>query len=406
MGMTVLRSRILPRWVLDVKMYDPAVGKEVDYFDLCPTTPVVFFNHYWDNDVPNMPRWPRETKPVWLMPNIEMWELNEEHFWRVNAVLCKTKTCYERVTKWYQQEGNPRNTKVFYTKHTSSDQAAYARKLIADSSSVGDNEVKQKDYENVKFLHTVGGSYWKGTRQVLECWLSRSDFPPLDLYVHKWAYDGMFHGQYEARIANANNVRLTTDEVDPLTFGKAVAEASFFLCPSITEGFGHYMNQARASGGVIVTTDLAPMNELVTDEMGVKVKARAITDSKQFLGGKSRNKHALKDVPGMVAQLTGRGLCSTIDKLLKETTVDQRKHMAATARRQYHRDTKFFARKMRELRAIARGDAVAVVSSDDGGDNGQGTTTLPGQTVEPVPTETAEESATRQTYLRVGKFGR
>jgi hypothetical protein len=374
-----LHSRVLPQWVLDVKLFDPALGKEVDYFDLCPTTPVLFFNHYWDNNVPNMKRWPRETKPVWLMPNIEMWEINEQHLWRVNAVLCKTSICQERVTKWYEQEGNPRGTKVFYTKHTSSDQAAFARRLLSDASaSVGDEVVQPKDFTNPRFLHTVGGSYWKGTRQVLECWLSRPDLPPLDLYIHKWAYDGMFHGQYEARLEKATNVKLTTDEVDPLTFGRTVAEASFFLCPSISEGFGHYMNQARASGGVIITTDLQPMNELVTDDMGIRVSARRISDSKQFLGGRSKNKHGLQNMPGMVAHFTGRALCDTVDKLIRDTDAEQRAQMAETARRQYHEDTKFFARAMRELRVLARADvsaAPAVSSGDDGGQGEPETTT-------------------------------
>ncbi|RLN48607.1 hypothetical protein BBJ28_00023155 [Nothophytophthora sp. Chile5] len=343
-----LNSRLLPLWALTIELFDPELGRKVDYFDLCPKTAMLFFQHYWEG-VPNSPRWPKE-KQMYLMPNIEMWELDETHFWRVDVVLCKTRICEDRVTKWYKQEGNPRNSQVVYTKHTSSDQAGYARRVLGD-------QVKPKDFSDVRFIHTVGGSYWKGTRQVLECWLSRPDFPPLDLYVHKWAYDGMFKGRYEQRISNSQ-IKLTTDEVDALTFTKAVAENAYFLCPSQMEGYGHYMNQARASGGVIVTTDMDPMKELLpTDDMGLRVPSKPGSDRNIFLGGSSKKEHGLKGVPGMVAQFTSKDLCGTVDHLLKDYSVDQREAMGVNARRQYHEDTQFFALAMRKLRVLAQRQA-------------------------------------------------
>ncbi|KAF1779575.1 hypothetical protein GQ600_4488 [Phytophthora cactorum] len=256
-----LNTRLLPLWALTKKMHDPKSGRDIDYFDLCPKTPMLFFQHYWK-----------------ISHHVGT---DETHFWRVDAVLCKTRICEERVNKWYEQQGNPHDTKVIYTKHTSSDQASYARRVLGD-------EVKPKNFSDVRFIHTVGGSYWKGTRQVIECWLSRPNFPPLDLYIHNWAYEGMFKGAYNKRIPKSQ-IRLTTDEVDANTFSKAVAESVYFLCPSQMEGYGHYMNQARASGGVIITTDMDPMKELIlNDEMGLKVPSRPRHDRNIFLGGRSK----------------------------------------------------------------------------------------------------------------------
>ncbi|KAE9041862.1 hypothetical protein PR003_g2386 [Phytophthora rubi] len=353
-----LKTRLLPLWALTKEMFDPELGRKVDYFDLCPDTAMLFFQHYWE-DIPSSSRWPKHKK-MYLMPNIEMWELDETHFWRVDGVLCKTRICEERVTKWYEQQGNPRDTKVIYTKHTSSDQASYARRVLGD-------EVKPKNFSDVKFIHTVGGSYWKGTRQVIECWLSRPHFPPLDLYIHKWAYDGMFKGAYEKRIPKSQ-IRLTTDEVDANTFTKAIAESSYFLCPSQMEGYGHYMNQARASGGVIVTTDMDPMKELIeNDDMGLRVKSRPRHDRNIFLGGKSKKGKGLRNVPGMVATFSSRDLCKTVEHLLNDISLDQRREMGEKARRQYHKDTKFFEQAMLDLRVRARRDANAVsqIGDDD-----------------------------------------
>ncbi|KAG7392130.1 hypothetical protein PHYBOEH_006479 [Phytophthora boehmeriae] len=343
-----LHSRLLPLWALTKKIYDPELDRKVDYFDLCPNTPMLFFQHYWE-DIPSSPRWPKEKK-MYLMPNIEMWELDETHFWRVDVVLCKTRICEDRLNRWYEQEGNPRRTKVIYTKHTSSDQASYARRVLGD-------EVKPKDFSDVRFIHTVGGSYWKGTRMVIECWLSRPNFPPLDLYIHQWAYDGMFKGGYEKRIPKSQ-IRLITDEVNARDFDKAIAETSYFLCPSQMEGYGHYMNQARASGGVIITTDMEPMKELIpSDDMGLKVSARFGNDRNMFLGGRSKKPHGLKGVPGMVAIFNARGLCETVEHLLNDFSVDQRREMGANAKRQYHKDTKFFEQAMIDLRVLARQQA-------------------------------------------------
>ncbi|KAH7472458.1 uncharacterized protein KRP23_9451 [Phytophthora ramorum] len=345
-----LNSRLLPLWALQVKMFDSELGRDVDYFDLCPKTPMIFFNHYWD-DVPSMPRWPKD-KAIYLMPNIEMIELTPEFYWKVDAVLCKTQVCYDRVTRWYDQEGNPRNAEVFYTKHTSSDQAQFARKRL------GEDAITAKDFSDVKFLHTPGTSIWKGTRAVLECWTSTAGLPPLDVYIDESAYAYMMPTQFQVKLKFSRSpVNVHLGMIERSEFTKLTAEAAFFMCPSRSEGYGHYINQARASGAVIVTTDAAPMNELIPSrDKGVLVPARFQKDDRMLLGGKYKGDHGLRGVSGLVAAFSSYHLCKSVQEMVKLTTAEQRAAMGAKARTQYHEDTKYFANEMQELRKFARGE--------------------------------------------------
>lgn len=56
----------------------------------------------------------------------------------------------------------------------------------------------------------------------------------------------------------------------------------------------------------------------------------------------------------MCAEFTSESVCDAVEHVLYKTSVAEREAMAANARRQYHLDTKAFARNMRNLRRFAR----------------------------------------------------
>ena len=307
---------------------------------------MLFFNHYWDG-FPGSPDWPAE-KPVYLMPNIEMYELTAEHYWAVDVVLCKTAICARYVRMWYQQEGNPRHTKVLYTRHTTSDIAMLAR------TRLGEDAIKPRNWSDVHFVHTVGISVQKGTEAVLDCWIRRPDFPPLDVYVDEGFYNEKLKNQYENKTRDSQAVTIHLGRASANDFGKLIAESAFFMCPSGMEGYGHYINQARASGGVIVSTNLPPMNELLAPASGVLITVKREAHPEQMLGGQFEGEHGLKGVEGYAAVVKGSGICRAVEKVLAMTPAEREK-MGVRARRQYFVDMKFFATKMKELRGLARG---------------------------------------------------
>lgn len=134
---------------MDLEFHDEKTGEKLTYHDLCPKTPLIFMNHFWDG-VPDSPSWPA-SKPMYLMPNVEMYELVAEHYWRADVVLCKTAICARRVRMWYQQKGNPRHTRVIYTRHTTSDAALYAKHQLGAKA-----DAHAKNFSNVHFVHTAG----------------------------------------------------------------------------------------------------------------------------------------------------------------------------------------------------------------------------------------------------------
>ncbi|KAG1704809.1 hypothetical protein DVH05_004836 [Phytophthora capsici] len=343
-----LESRLLPEWVFEVKLFDADLGRDVDYFELCPKTPMLFLDHHWGG-LTASERWPKE-KPIYMVPNIELMELTPMHYWGVDAVLCKTNECFFRVTKWFEQEGNPRKAKVFYTKHTSSDPGLFVRKRL------GEYAVVDKDFYDVKFLHTAGISTAKGTREVVECWTYTPGLPPLEVYVDRKSFYRLFPTSYKLKIARSlSPVNIHLGMMKRMNYSKVVADASFVVNPSYSEGYGHIINQARASGAVIITSDMPPMNEMViANDTGVLVSLKREKHPMTVLGGKYRGDHGLKGVGGLVASFESSDVCEAVQRLIRSTSAGDRAEMGFNARRQYHSDTKFFASALNEVRDFSK----------------------------------------------------
>nr|CCA22002.1 conserved hypothetical protein [Albugo laibachii Nc14] len=335
-----LNTRLLPRWVLHDTFYDPAVGKNLTYFEICPSTGLMFFNHYWDNFT-KLATWPKK-KPIYLMPNTEMYELTAEHLWQSDVVLTKTVDAYQRTTKWFQQNGNPRNTVVFYTRHTTTNV------LALDSKSI------DKDFDNVRLLHTPGASWQKNTVEIALCWKRNPSLPLLEIFGPPELLEWEDFADSAWRLSNHSNYKLYTKDLSSREFSKLLARTTFFLCPSRMEGYGHYINQARAAGGVILTTNAPPMNELITSTSGVLVPfGKRRSSVHQLLGGNHNSSNGLKNAPGIEAIVKPSHIREAVYHLLSNTSVAERKMMAQEAKRQYAFDTNFFLYKMEILQAFA-----------------------------------------------------
>ena len=168
----------------------------------------------------------------------------------------------------------------------------------------------------------------------MECWLDNPEFPRLtvvgDLSMSLEEY---------ARVLDAGNIELVPPPVTQprqdtefrnismAQLHRLQASAGVHLCPSEREGFGHYINEARAVSALVLTSDHPPMNELVTPASGVLVRGRTMS-----------HKHTVLAPFGRLSmKLRKRSICSGVERILRLST-EQRLRKGALARRAFVSD--------------------------------------------------------------------
>ncbi|HET6545651.1 MAG TPA: glycosyltransferase [Rhodanobacteraceae bacterium] len=122
------------------------------------------------------------------------------------------------------------------------------------------------------FLHLAGRSRNKGTRALLSLWARNPGWPRLTV---------VWRRKDAGVLPQCGNIVYYRDYLPDDLLKQLQNAHRFHLCPSETEGFGHYLVEAASVGAVIITLDAPPMNELVTGERGLLVPAMA--DGRQGL---------------------------------------------------------------------------------------------------------------------------
>ncbi|MEM6364857.1 MAG: glycosyltransferase [Planctomycetota bacterium] len=175
--------------------------------------------------------------PNLLLPNQERFPRRHvSRLRRIATVLCKTRHAEEIFRQ--------HTPNVQYLGFTSCDRL---------------NPSLSPDYR--KFLHLAGRSTLKGTQTVLDLWGANPDWPTLTLIQHP----------ENAPTIVPDNVNLISRYLTDEELVTIQNQHGIHLCPSKSEGWGHYIAEAMSVRAVVVTTDAPPMNELVGHGRGVLV---------------------------------------------------------------------------------------------------------------------------------------
>jgi len=118
------------------------------------------------------------------------------------------------------------------------------------------------------FLHLAGRSSAKGTAVLLETWRRHPEWPRLT--VVQAARKVAAHAEVQIAMP-APNIYLRIGRLPDREVRRLQNLHAFHACPSEMEGFGHSLMEAMSVGAVALTTDGAPMNELVRPPRGCLV---------------------------------------------------------------------------------------------------------------------------------------
>lgn len=112
------------------------------------------------------------------------------------------------------------------------------------------------------FFHLAGRSSNKGTDTLLAAWRKHPEWPRLTVLQSP---------RVAREVVSAPNIVHRVDYIPDAELKRLQNAHHFHLCPSETEGFGHYLVEAMGVGAVTVTLDAPPMNEMVTPERGALI---------------------------------------------------------------------------------------------------------------------------------------
>ena len=192
-----------------------------------------------------------------FVPNIEfMNTLDVQWISHMQFVWAKTKTSFKILQSKYP------NKTIVHTEWTSIDRFLPTEKTYTS------------------LLHVRGCSRFKNTEMVLATWLRHPEWPPITIVQHSANMNGNVDIPLSS-VALTSNITLIQRKVSEEELNQLMNTHNIHVCPSMQEGFGHYINEARSCQAVVCTTHGYPMCEMVSQHECLIVTTNA---SKQSLG--------------------------------------------------------------------------------------------------------------------------
>lgn len=191
-------------------------------------------------------KWFSKAKLNWFIPNAEFCSASLADLKKFDLTLCKTEESFRIFT--------PLCKETFFLGFTSINR--YQPSISKNFSH---------------HLHVAGKSHMKGTIEIFNIWKKYRDLPYLILIKHK---DDIYAADHTPKknpfnfssISKPKNLKFINKRIAKRSLLSMQNGCGIHLCPSKTEGFGHYLMEAMSTGAVVITTDAPPMNEFIHDQ--------------------------------------------------------------------------------------------------------------------------------------------
>lgn len=218
------------------KLQIPDEVNREDSFDI-----VFFLEHiYFDKSLLNRYKF----KHMVFVPNIE-WLIDSDEYlicqMSIDTIIVKNAFSMDRLNDALSSRSRNKLSLTGWSSH-------YFAEKKRDHT---------KDFR--KFLHIAGASDQKGSDEICDAWLSQSGMPHLTI-----CYSGN-NLKSAHLLKNKENVSVVNGEMTRDQVARLQSMCGIHIYPSRMEGFGHALNQCRASGSVLLTTGGYPMMSLVDD---------------------------------------------------------------------------------------------------------------------------------------------
>jgi hypothetical protein len=198
---------------------------------------------------------------VMVMANTDQFTSDILDMPQLELILCKTRQCVAWVTK-KQESRSASRIPILYTGFTS----------VTPPPDLERNTMDDLNRFH-RFLHVAGRSPHKGTWTILQAWLNHPQWPTLTLtsYNNPMVDTVLLHLKQQSGISKLpSNIQHIDKQLSRKKIDRLMRTHGVHLCLSGMEGFGHYLNEARAVGALLLTPNYPAMNELITSsKMGI-----------------------------------------------------------------------------------------------------------------------------------------
>ncbi|KAI8838498.1 hypothetical protein BJ741DRAFT_601247 [Chytriomyces cf. hyalinus JEL632] len=285
----------------------------------------------------------RRVRNVW-MPNWE--QIRKEESWIIRAsymIACKARITCTAIQKYLSDAATQQRHQTSEIEHerTFANSTPILRFMSHSSPDTGLDHASEElgpDRFN-KFYHAYGRSGRKSSGDVVDCWLRHPDWPTLTVIGH----DALRAFALRVLKNGSRNIKLF-ERVPAETLDNLQSTHGVHLCPSRQEGYGHYINEARSHGAVVVTTHHPPMQEFVEDGVsGVFVNHKGPAPEDYQLMG---------DYETVGVDVGWENVCKAVKRVL-EMSLEARAEMGRLARLRYEEDTGIMAKNLMDLKKEA-----------------------------------------------------